>query len=59
VVHRDVRTDPRDAMERSTLLLAASALLLATHPPDEKRIQDLQALMPQVVPIYEQNRGRF
>ena len=33
--------------------------LLSTHPADAKRIQDLQALMPQVVPIYERNRGRF
>lgn len=33
--------------------------LLSTHPPDEKRIADLQALMPQMVPIYEQNRGRY
>jgi metalloendopeptidase OMA1, mitochondrial len=33
--------------------------LLSTHPADEKRIADLQALMPQVVPIYEANRGRF
>lgn len=33
--------------------------LLSTHPPDQKRIADLQALMPQVVPIYEQNRNRF
>lgn len=35
------------------------AELLSTHPADAKRIADLQALMPQVVPIYEQNRGRF
>lgn len=33
--------------------------LLSTHPPDEKRIADLQAMMPQMVPIYEQNRGRY
>jgi predicted Zn-dependent protease len=33
--------------------------LLSTHPADEKRIADLQALMPQVVPVYEQNRGKF
>jgi len=32
---------------------------LSTHPPDAQRIADLQALMPQVVPIYQQNRGRF
>lgn len=29
---------------------------LSTHPADEKRIADLQALMPQMVPIYEANR---
>lgn len=33
--------------------------LLSTHPADEKRIADLKALMPQVLPIYEQNRGRY
>lgn len=33
--------------------------LLSTHPADTKRIADLKALMPQVVPIYEQNRGKF
>lgn len=32
---------------------------LSTHPADQKRITDLQALMPQMVPIYEQNRGRY
>jgi predicted Zn-dependent protease len=33
--------------------------LLSTHPADAKRIADLQALMPEVVPIYEKNRGKF
>lgn len=33
--------------------------LLSTHPADEKRITDLKALMPQVVPIYDANRGKF
>jgi predicted Zn-dependent protease len=33
--------------------------LLSTHPADEKRITDLKALMPSVVPIYEKNRGKF
>lgn len=33
--------------------------LLSTHPPDDQRIADLKALMPQVLPVYEQNRGRF
>jgi metalloendopeptidase OMA1, mitochondrial len=35
------------------------ASLLSTHPADEKRIADLKALMPQVVPIYEANRGKY
>ena len=35
------------------------SLLMSTHPADAKRIADLQALMPQVVPVYEQNRGKF
>lgn len=34
------------------------AELMSTHPADQKRIADLQALMPQVVPIYEKNRGK-
>ncbi len=33
--------------------------LFSTHPADEKRIADLTALMPSVVPIYEKNRGKF
>lgn len=33
--------------------------LMSTHPADEKRIADLKALMPTVVPIYEQNRGKY
>jgi len=33
--------------------------LLSTHPADAKRIADLQALMPEVVPVYEANRARF
>jgi predicted Zn-dependent protease len=32
---------------------------LSTHPTDDKRIADLKALMPQVVPLYEANRGKF
>ena len=32
---------------------------LSTHPSDQKRIADLQALMPQVVPLYEANRAKF
>ena len=33
--------------------------LLSDHPADAQRIADLQALMPQVLPIYEQNKGRY
>ncbi len=36
----------------------AMGSLMSTHPADEKRIADLKALMPQVLPIYEQNRGK-
>jgi metalloendopeptidase OMA1, mitochondrial len=32
---------------------------LSTHPAEGTRIERLEALMPEVVPIYEQNRGRF
>lgn len=32
--------------------------LLSTHPSDQKRIQDLEAMMPSVVPLYEQNRNK-
>lgn len=35
------------------------AALFSTHPADQKRIADLQTLMPTVVPIYEQNKGKF
>ena len=31
---------------------------LSTHPSDQQRIADLQAFMPQVVPIYEAGRGK-
>jgi predicted Zn-dependent protease len=48
------KNDPKGASAGGRL-----GALLSTHPPDEKRIEDLKALMPQVVPIYEQNKGRF
>ena len=35
------------------------SLMMSTHPADAKRIADLQALMPEVVPVYERNRGKF
>jgi predicted Zn-dependent protease len=31
----------------------------STHPSDFKRIDKLEALMPKVKPIYEQNKGRY
>lgn len=31
----------------------------STHPSDYKRIDKLEALMPQVMPIYEQNKSRY
>jgi metalloendopeptidase OMA1, mitochondrial len=33
--------------------------MLSTHPADAKRIADLQALMPEVVPIYEASKSKF
>ncbi len=36
----------------------ALAAILSTHPPDQRRIAELRAMMPAVLPIYEQNRGR-
>jgi len=33
--------------------------LLSTHPADKKRIADLTALMPSVLPTYEQNRAKY
>jgi predicted Zn-dependent protease len=32
---------------------------LSTHPANEDRIADLRAMMPEVTPIYQANRGRF
>jgi predicted Zn-dependent protease len=32
---------------------------LSDHPADQQRIADLQALLPQIMPIYQQNRGRY
>ena len=33
--------------------------IFSTHPADQKRIADLKALMPSVLPIYEQNKGKY
>lgn len=32
--------------------------LLSTHPSDDRRIANLQAQIPEVMPIYEANRGK-
>ncbi len=37
----------------------ALSALFSTHPADTKRIEDLKAMMPSVVPIYEKNRGKY
>lgn len=31
---------------------------LSTHPADEKRIESIQALLPRVLPLYQQARPR-
>jgi predicted Zn-dependent protease len=51
----------KQAADKATASGAASKIseLMSTHPADEKRIADLKALMPQVLPIYEQNKGKF
>jgi predicted Zn-dependent protease len=33
--------------------------IFSTHPADQKRIADLKALMPTVLPTYEQNKGKY
>lgn len=49
----------KQATEKAGAQAGKLAEILSTHPADQKRIADLQALMPQVVPIYEQNRGKY
>lgn len=49
----------KQAAEKGAGATGKLGALFSTHPPDQKRIADLQALMPQMVPIYEQNRGRY
>jgi predicted Zn-dependent protease len=58
--------DPRAAIgfwekmeEQKTAKAGAFDKYLSTHPADGQRIADLKAMMPQVVPIYEANRGKF
>jgi hypothetical protein len=31
---------------------------MSTHPSDTKRIADLQAYLPQVIPLYEANHAK-
>jgi predicted Zn-dependent protease len=47
------------AQQKSASAGGLVAKLLSDHPADQQRITDLQALMPQVIPIYEQNKGKF
>ncbi|MEY4940831.1 MAG: repeat-containing protein YfgC precursor [Verrucomicrobiota bacterium] len=49
----------KDAAEKTKSAGGQLGALFSTHPPDERRIADLRALMPRVIPIYEQNRHRF
>jgi predicted Zn-dependent protease len=59
--------DPRAALTFWQKMIAqqkagAGGLLqkfLSDHPADEQRIRDIEAFLPQVIPIYEQNRGRY
>lgn len=49
----------KNAAEKAGAPAGKLGALFSTHPPDEKRIADLRALMPRVIPVYEQNRERF
>lgn len=53
--------DPREAVSMQRKLMAASQggrtpEFLSTHPAGERRVQDLNALLPLVVPLYERTR---
>ncbi|MCS7063748.1 MAG: M48 family metallopeptidase [Methylacidiphilales bacterium] len=54
--------DPREALKFWQRMVKATAnkprppLWLSSHPADSERIQRIQALIPQVLPIYEQSR---
>ena len=57
--------DPRAAVKFWTKMQAESAkkksqlpTFLSTHPSDEKRVAEIQAYLPQVIPVYEANRNR-
>jgi predicted Zn-dependent protease len=49
----------KQAAEKAGAPAGRLGALLSTHPSDEQRVADLQKLMPQAVPIWEQNRGKF
>jgi predicted Zn-dependent protease len=49
----------KQAADKSKSGGGALSAIFSTHPADEKRIADLKALMPSVLPTYEQNKGKF
>ena len=54
--------DPRAAVAFWERMRAASGgqappEWLSTHPSNENRIQQIQSLLPEVIPIYEQSRS--
>jgi predicted Zn-dependent protease len=50
----------KQAADKSAAASSATlSAIFSTHPADEKRIADLKALMPTVLPVYEQNKGKF
>ena len=49
----------KQASEKAAAPAGKLAAIFSTHPADRKRIADLQAMMPQVLPIYEQNKGKY
>jgi metalloendopeptidase OMA1, mitochondrial len=49
----------KQAAEKAGSVPGVLGAMLSTHPPDQQRIAALQALMPEVLPVYERNRGRF
>ncbi|PTX99048.1 M48 family metallopeptidase [Opitutus sp. ER46] len=46
------------AQQKSSAGQSIVAKLLSSHPADEKRITDLQAMMPEMVPIYNEAKLR-
>lgn len=58
--------DPRAAVDFWKKMAEASAksggkppAFFSTHPSDDKRIADLKARLPEVMPIYEANRHKY